>query len=219
MNSALQALLADIRADLGDDFIASDIVGMDGMSIAGHRANADFDSGVVAAHFTMVMKLAGKVSDKMQLGRIRENQVNTGSAMVFTRSLGNGSFFWLLATKPSATLPSSTRTQEWPARNNNANPSEPSNTIKMRGSPKYHQTNAGSIAQARMPTASPRPRRSSTRQLAAALNQNNSGNAAEPTTTRVACMRPRMMNSAKARMWFIPYYLSTICYQRPWLSV
>src|SRR5690606_12824024 len=38
-----------------------------------------------------------------------------------------------------------------------------------------------------------------------ALSQNSSGTAAEPTTTRVACMRPRMMNSAKARMRSIPY--------------
>src|SRR5690606_4127278 len=109
-------------------------------------------------------------------------------------------------TRPTGMLNSTTRLQAWPARNSSASPSEPSSTSRVRGSPKCHQATAGSIAQARMPTASLGPRRSSTRQLAAALNQNNSGTAAEPTTTRVACMRPRMMNSARARMRFIPYY-------------
>src|SRR5690606_30826180 len=109
-------------------------------------------------------------------------------------------------TRPTGMLNSTTRLQAWPARNNSASPSAPSNTSRVRGSPKCHQPRAGSNAQARMPTASLGPRRSSTRQLAAALNQNNSGTAAEPTTTRVACMRPRMMNSAMARMRFIPYY-------------
>src|SRR5690606_12659458 len=109
-------------------------------------------------------------------------------------------------TRPRAMLASITRTQDCPTRNNRASPSAPSSTRRVRGSPKCHQPRAGSNAQAKMPTASLGPRRSSTRQLAAALNQNSSGTAAETTTTRVACMRPRMMNSARARMRFIPYY-------------
>ncbi|MCY1546960.1 hypothetical protein D9M68_829910 [compost metagenome] len=122
-------------------------------------------------------------------------------------------------TRPSATLQSSTRFQDRLARNNNASPSAPSSTNRVRGSPKYHQPMAGSRAQARMPKASLKPRRRSTRHPAAALNQNSSGNAAETTTTRVACIRPRIMNSAKARMRFIPYFLSSVRSQRPWLSV
>src|SRR3989338_11567371 len=85
-------------------------------------------------------------------------------------------------TRPNATLHSSTRLQDRLARNNNANPSAPSNTNRVRGSPKYHQPMAGSRAQARVPDASLQPRRRSTRLPAAALNQNNSGNAAETTT-------------------------------------
>jgi predicted regulator of Ras-like GTPase activity (Roadblock/LC7/MglB family) len=104
MSSALQSLLSDIRADLGPDFVAIDIVGMDGMSIASQKARSEFNSEMVAAHFTMVMKLAGKVSEKMDLGAVRENQVTTGSVMVFSRILGSSSFFWLLATTQNATL-------------------------------------------------------------------------------------------------------------------
>ncbi|MNH18212.1 hypothetical protein D3C85_1252270 [compost metagenome] len=116
-------------------------------------------------------------------------------------------------------LNNSTRFQDCPARNSAARPSVPSNTIKVRGSPKNHQAIAGNKAQARTPEASLKPRRRNTRLPAAALNQNNSGNAAQPTTTRVACTRPRMMKSAKARMHFILCYLSTTRSQRPWLSV
>lgn len=104
MSAELQNLLADIRADLGNDFVATDIVGMDGMSIAGQKARSEFNAEMVAAHFTMVMKLAGKVSEKMHLGTVKENQVNTGSVMIFSRTLGNGPFFWLLATTQTATL-------------------------------------------------------------------------------------------------------------------
>ncbi len=104
MSGSLQSLLSDIRADLGADFVAADIVGMDGMSIASQKARSEFNSEMVAAHFTMLMKLAGKVSEKMDLGAVRENQISTDSVMVFARVLGSGSFFWLLATTHNATL-------------------------------------------------------------------------------------------------------------------
>lgn len=104
MSGDLQAVLKEVRADLGADFIGSDIVGLDGMSIAGDKANADFNSEIVAAHFAMVMKLGNKVSEEMDMGAAAENQVNTDKAMIFTRALGDGSFFWLLATTRSATL-------------------------------------------------------------------------------------------------------------------
>lgn len=104
MTASLADLLKDIRIDLGADFIASDIVGLDGMSIAGERGRGDYDGDMVAAHFAMVMKLAGKVSGEMDMGAVRENQVDTEKAMVFSRQLGDTEFFWLLATTREATL-------------------------------------------------------------------------------------------------------------------
>lgn len=44
-------------------------------------------------------------------------------------------------------LDNSTRFQECPARNSAASPSVPSSTIKVRGSPKTHQANAGKMPQ------------------------------------------------------------------------
>src|SRR5690606_14228758 len=55
-------------------------------------------------------------------------------------------------------------------------------------------------AQTSTPSVSSNPRRNSTRLPAAALSQNNIGNAAAPAITTMACIRPRMMNSARARM-------------------
>jgi predicted regulator of Ras-like GTPase activity (Roadblock/LC7/MglB family) len=104
VSATLAELLKDIRADLGADFIASDIVGMDGMSIAGEHGRGDYEAEMVAAHFAMVMKLAAKVSGEMQMGEVRENQVNTEKAMVFSRQLADTDFFWLLATSREATL-------------------------------------------------------------------------------------------------------------------
>lgn len=104
MSAELQDLIKEIRADLGADFVATDIVGMDGMSIAGEKARAEFQSELVSAHFAMVMKLAGKVSAQMEMGAVRENQVNTERAIILSRFLGDKSFYWLLAVTKDATL-------------------------------------------------------------------------------------------------------------------
>ena len=104
MNSEIASIIKDIRADLGDDFLATDFVGMDGMSVAGEKAIEHFNSDIVSAHFTMVMKLATKVSKNMDLGTVNENLVSTDSSLVFSRFLGDGSIYWLLATSKDATL-------------------------------------------------------------------------------------------------------------------
>ena len=104
MNNDLANIIEDIRSDLGNDFIATDIVGLDGMSVAGDKALEEFNSEIVSAHFTMVMKLADKVSGNMEIGAVSENLVSTESSLVFTRFLGDGSMYWLLATTKDATL-------------------------------------------------------------------------------------------------------------------
>ena len=72
----------------------------------------------------------------------------------------------------------------------------------MLGSPRYQNIAGSTAGQDAEGVAN--PRRSSTRLPAAALSQNNSGTTAEPATASVACMRPRMVNSASARMRSIP---------------
>jgi len=104
MKAELQSLLDDIHNDLGEDFLATNIVGLDGMSIAGTKARSEFNSEAVSAHFAMVMKLGGKLAEGSRMGSLRENQLNTDKAMIFSRLLGDGNFYWLLATTKNATL-------------------------------------------------------------------------------------------------------------------
>jgi predicted regulator of Ras-like GTPase activity (Roadblock/LC7/MglB family) len=104
MNQDLANLIKDIRDDLGNDFIATDIIDLDGMSIAGDKSDDKFNAELVAAHFTMVMKLAKKVSGNMDIGAVSENLVSTENSFVFSRFLGDGSIYWLLATSKEATL-------------------------------------------------------------------------------------------------------------------
>lgn len=104
MKNDLANIIEDIRSDLGNDFIATDIVGLDGMSVAGDKALEEFNSEIVSAHFTMVMKLADKVSGNMEIGAVSENLVSTENSLVFTRFLGDGSMYWLLVTTKDATL-------------------------------------------------------------------------------------------------------------------
>lgn len=100
----LDQLLQEIRVELGGDFIATDIVGSDGISIAGTSADPNFDSSAGSARFAMVMKLSSKVSDKLAVGVVQENMATTENAIILARYLGNGSYFWMMAVPKDATL-------------------------------------------------------------------------------------------------------------------
>ena len=100
----LNQLLQEIRTELGGDFISTDIVGSDGMSIAGTSADASYDSAAASARFAMIMKLASKVSDKLNLGGVDDNMATTDQAIILSRFLGDGSYFWVLAIPKDATL-------------------------------------------------------------------------------------------------------------------
>lgn len=102
----LQDLIQEIRQEIGADFIATDVVYLkDGMSIAGDssRPNVNVDENV--ARMTMVMKLASRVTDKIQLGEIEDllSSVKSGT-YVLIKSLGDGSYFWILSVTENATV-------------------------------------------------------------------------------------------------------------------
>lgn len=104
MASNLVSLLEQVQTDIGKDFIATDVVDMDGMSLGGVRGRDNFNSEIVAAHFTIVMKFAARVSEHMKMGVPVENLVTTDKALVLTRFLGDGSLYWLLVVSKNATL-------------------------------------------------------------------------------------------------------------------
>ncbi|MCX7839111.1 MAG: hypothetical protein N2559_06600 [Anaerolineae bacterium] len=100
----LDQLLQEVRAALGADFVSTDIVGTDGISIAGGSVNPDFDSTEASARFAMVMKLASQVSNKIGIGAVDDLLVTTDKVFIITRFLGNGSYYWGLAVTKNATL-------------------------------------------------------------------------------------------------------------------
>jgi predicted regulator of Ras-like GTPase activity (Roadblock/LC7/MglB family) len=100
----LEQLLQEVRTALGGDFIATDVVGMDGISIAGGSINPDFDSTEASARFAMVMKLAAQVSNKIGIGAVDDLLVTTDKTFILTRFLGDGTYYWGLAVSRNAVL-------------------------------------------------------------------------------------------------------------------
>ena len=100
----LDQLIQQIRSELGGDFVSTDVVGMDGISIAGGSIDPNFDANAASARFAMVVKLAGKVSDKLGMGAVDDNLVTTDRVYILTRLLGDGSYYWGLAVARDATL-------------------------------------------------------------------------------------------------------------------
>jgi predicted regulator of Ras-like GTPase activity (Roadblock/LC7/MglB family) len=100
----LEQLLQEVRAQLGGDFVSTDIVGMDGISIAGGSVSPDFDATEASARFAMVMKLAAQVSNKIGMGGVDDLLVTTDKVFILTRFLGNGTYYWGLAVSRNATL-------------------------------------------------------------------------------------------------------------------
>lgn len=100
----LEELLQQVRTELGPDFVATDVVGMDGISIAGGSANPNFSSADASARFAMVMKLAVNVSRKLSMGEVEDGLVTTDQYYILTRFLGDSSYYWSVTVTRNATL-------------------------------------------------------------------------------------------------------------------
>ncbi len=100
----LDQLFEKIRAELGTDFIAIDVVGMDGFAIGSLSAIPQRDNNAAAARITMVMKLAEKVCDKLGLGGVDDDLVTTEKTYILTRFLGDKSYILCLTVTRDAIL-------------------------------------------------------------------------------------------------------------------
>lgn len=100
----LEQVLQQVRTELGADFISTDVVGMDGLSIAGGSISPDFDATEASARFAMVMKLASTVAAKLSMGAVEDTLVTTDQAYIIARFLGDGSYYWGVAVSRNATL-------------------------------------------------------------------------------------------------------------------
>ncbi len=100
----LNELLQEVRAEIGSDFISADVVGLDGLSIAGVSADPNFDGSAASARFAMVMKLSEQVAKKINMGKVDDNLVTTDKVYIISRFLGDGSYYWGLAVTRDAVL-------------------------------------------------------------------------------------------------------------------
>lgn len=100
----LEQILQQFKSELGADFVSTDVVGMDGMSIAGGSADPNFSASDAAARFAEIMKLAVKVSNKISSGGVDDNLVTTNKNYVISRFLGDSSYYWVVVVTNNATL-------------------------------------------------------------------------------------------------------------------
>jgi len=100
----LEQIIYKFRGELGGDFISTDIVGMDGMSIAGGSIDPDFDANEISARFAEVMKLAKRISEKVEIGSVDDNLVTTEKTYIISRFLEDPSYFWVVVATSEATL-------------------------------------------------------------------------------------------------------------------
>lgn len=100
----LDQLMQQIRVELGAEFVAARITGTDGMAITGGSTSQEYDNSGAAARVAMIMKLAGTVSTKLNLGEVEDNLITTDKTYVLFRPLGDGSYTWTVAVTRDATL-------------------------------------------------------------------------------------------------------------------
>ncbi len=100
----LEQVIYQFRNELGSDFISTDVVGMDGISIGGGSLNPNFDAADISARFAEVMKLAVKISTKIYIGKVDENLVTTDTTYIVSRFLGDGQYYWVVVVSSNATL-------------------------------------------------------------------------------------------------------------------
>ncbi len=102
--SKLDLLMKQIENEFGADLLSTNIVGMDGLSIAGGSQNPDYDSTAISAHFAKVMNLAKKVSDKLGIGQVVDELITTDKSYIIARLLGNGEYYWALVVSRNEPL-------------------------------------------------------------------------------------------------------------------
>ncbi len=94
--ASMKDLLKEMAGEI-PGFVAGDIVGVDGVSIAGHTTDPQFNAEGAAAQFALAMKLLGKSVAMLKLGELEDNLLTTEKSFVIVRMLGDGSYYLLIA--------------------------------------------------------------------------------------------------------------------------
>ena len=99
----LDQLMREFQNELGADFYYMDVVGSDGLVIAELKL-IQTETSSVSARYSMVVKLAGKVAEKLNLGDIEDNLITVSNSHVMMKLLGDGSYFVVLSVPKDAPL-------------------------------------------------------------------------------------------------------------------
>ena len=102
--SKVHQLLQQVRNEMGSDYAASFVIGMDGLSIASDSMDVIADETAATARSAMIIKLAKKVSEKLGLGTVVDHLVTNNQLYILYRLLGDGSYCWVLVSPKDATL-------------------------------------------------------------------------------------------------------------------
>jgi predicted regulator of Ras-like GTPase activity (Roadblock/LC7/MglB family) len=100
----LDGVIQQFRLEFGADLISTEVVGMDGISIAGGSDDPAYDSTEAAARFSTVMKLAVKASSRVGMGKVEDNLTTTDKTYIIARFIGDGSYYWGVTVTRFATL-------------------------------------------------------------------------------------------------------------------
>jgi predicted regulator of Ras-like GTPase activity (Roadblock/LC7/MglB family) len=100
----LDQVIERFHIELGADLISTEVVGMDGIAIAGGSIDPNYNSTDAAARLSTVLKLADKASNKLGMGKVDDNLTTTDKAYIIARFIGDGSYFWGVAVTRNATL-------------------------------------------------------------------------------------------------------------------
>jgi predicted regulator of Ras-like GTPase activity (Roadblock/LC7/MglB family) len=99
----LDELIREIQNELGADYLYMNIVGSDGLPIAGMSV-VNVNTDAIAARYTLVAKLASKLAEKLNLGDVDDNLITVDNAYVLMEMLGDESYFIILALAKAAPL-------------------------------------------------------------------------------------------------------------------
>ncbi len=88
--------LNDVLKELGAEvsgYLASVLVGMDGLSVADHTKSAKSSAEAISAQMALLLKLVDTSTAKMNAGSVEDNLLTTDSAHLLTRFLPGKAYF------------------------------------------------------------------------------------------------------------------------------
>jgi predicted regulator of Ras-like GTPase activity (Roadblock/LC7/MglB family) len=100
----LDQLIVKFSGEMGADFISTDVVETDDVSIAGVSIDPNFHTIDASAQYSTIMKLAAKVCRDVGMGKVEDNLTTTDKAVIIARFLGDGSYYWVVAVNRNASL-------------------------------------------------------------------------------------------------------------------